>query len=354
MENSNVGVGTSDKKIPTINMLSSADKVKGQGVGSAYLEQVNLVKDVLKSKVKVTVNDMKFAPITHYHTIDLHFYFHALLGGKKTKRVGYVHFLPETVEGSIKLPSFMQNIFYKYILEFYKTMDELVTVNPMFVEKLVELGFDRERITYIPNYVSADTFHPLVKDEKMEFRRMFGIPEDAFVALGVGQVQTRKGIVDFIEVSKKLKDVYFVWAGGDSFGVITDGYLELKKVVENPPENVKFLGIVDRNLMNGVYNMADVMFLPSYSELFPMTVLESMSVNVPILLRDLDLYKGILFDYYLKGNDNEEFSNLISKLKNDSDFYADSVERSKKGSKFYSKESVGAMWDEYYHKLLES
>ena len=29
----------------TINMLSSADKVKGQGVGSAYLEQVRLVED---------------------------------------------------------------------------------------------------------------------------------------------------------------------------------------------------------------------------------------------------------------------------------------------------------------------
>ena len=33
-----------DKKI-VINMLSSADKVEGQGVGSAYLEQVNLVKE---------------------------------------------------------------------------------------------------------------------------------------------------------------------------------------------------------------------------------------------------------------------------------------------------------------------
>ena len=32
----------------TINMLSSATKVKGQGVSSAYIEQVNLVKNGLK------------------------------------------------------------------------------------------------------------------------------------------------------------------------------------------------------------------------------------------------------------------------------------------------------------------
>ena len=31
-----------------INMLSNADKVRGQGVGSAYLEQVALVKKRVK------------------------------------------------------------------------------------------------------------------------------------------------------------------------------------------------------------------------------------------------------------------------------------------------------------------
>ena len=34
----------------TINMMSSATKVKGQGVGSAYIEQVNLVREGLGDK----------------------------------------------------------------------------------------------------------------------------------------------------------------------------------------------------------------------------------------------------------------------------------------------------------------
>ena len=42
--------------------------------------------------------------------------------------------------------------------------------------------------------------------------------------MGAGQVQTRKGVMDFVEVAKKMPDVKFVWAGGFSFGAITDGH----------------------------------------------------------------------------------------------------------------------------------
>ena len=40
--------------------------------------------------------------------------------------------------------------------------------------------------------------------------------------------------------------------------------------------------------------------LPSYEELFPMCILEAMCVNLPVLTRDLDIYNGILFDFYLR------------------------------------------------------
>jgi 1,2-diacylglycerol-3-alpha-glucose alpha-1,2-galactosyltransferase len=45
----------------TINMLSSADKFKGQGVGSAYLEQVKLVKSGMSSEYDIIVNKLKLS-----------------------------------------------------------------------------------------------------------------------------------------------------------------------------------------------------------------------------------------------------------------------------------------------------
>ena len=335
----------------SINMMSLADKVKGQGVGTAYLEQVKLVRETIGNRYDITINKIKHSTITHYHSINFRFFLHARLVKKKTVRVGYVHFIPETVEGSIILPKWMKRIFYWYIIEFYKTMDVLVTVNPMFVEKLVTLGFDRRHVKYIPNFVSESLFYRVSDAEKMALKTHYDVEPNKFVVLGVGQVQTRKGIVDFVDVAKKCPECDFIWAGGFSFGKITDGYEVLNEIVSHPPKNVKFLGIIDREEMNSLYNLADVMFLPSYSELFPMTVLESMNVGLPLVLRDLELYEDILFDYYLKANDNHGFETLIQRLSTNPEFYRLWSEQSRTGHKFYSKESVGQMWEKFYDDM---
>lgn len=337
----------------TINMLSSAHKVKGQGVLSAYEEQVSLVQNNLNDEYSVTINKVKYADIMHYHTINLEYYLTLPFTKITSLHVGYVHFLPETLENSIKLPKLFKKIFYKYVIEFYKSMDYLITVNPYFIEKLVEYGIPRQKVTYIPNYVSSKRFFKVDKDTNYKTRSKYNIDKDKFVVLCAGQLQVRKGFFDFIEVAKLLPDIEFVWAGGFSFKKISDGYKEIKEVVDNPPANVKFLGIVPREEMNNIYNMSDVMFLASYEELFPMTILESANCKKPILLRDIELYKGILDGYYIKGTNNEEFKNEILKLKNDKTYYSKASHKAGLCSKYYSEENVSKMWRSYYNKIYK-
>lgn len=335
----------------TINMLSSAEKVKGQGVASAYLEQVNLVKSGLSDKYKVEVNKFKLSDITHYHTVDLKHFLSLPFTKISGKTVGYVHFLPETIEESLDMPILFKKVFYKYMIAFYNKMDYLVTVNPYFIDKLCEYGIDRKKITYIPNFVSTKDFYPYDSNKKKEAREKYGIAPDAFVVLGVGQVQTRKGVLDFVEIAKNMPDVQFIWAGGFSFGRITSGYKELKEIVDSPPENVKFIGIVERDDMNSIYNLCDVFFLPSYNELFPMSILEAMNCHLPIVLRDTDIYKNILFDYYLKADDNKEFEEILYNLKNDENGFGMARKSSVEGSLYYSKEHVLCLWREFYDSI---
>jgi 1,2-diacylglycerol-3-alpha-glucose alpha-1,2-galactosyltransferase len=340
--------------LKTINMLSSAYKVKGQGVGSAYEEQVALVKAGLSDEFVISENKIMRADITHYHTVDVKFYLTMGFVKLKGKTVGYVHFLPETVETSIQLPQFMKRVFYAYLLSFYRRMDYLVTVNSYFIDELVRYGVKREKITFIPNFVSDKVFYRKCDDERKKLRQKYNIPEDKFVVLGVGQLQVRKGIFDFLEVSKRLPEIQFVWAGGFSFGNMTDGYYEVKKVMQHPPANVTFLGIIDREKMPEIYNIADIMFLPSFEELFPMTVLESMSCHVPMLLRDIDIYKDILFDFYLREKDVDSFVDTIKRLATDSEYYQAASKASTRGHEYYSKEHVFSMWDEFYRKVYAS
>lgn len=335
----------------TINMLSSADKVKGQGVGSAYLEQVQLIEGAFPDEFTVYRNKFKLCDIMHYHTVDFKHFLTLPFAKCRGCTVGYVHFLPETIEESIKLPPLAKKVFYAYLIQFYKSMDRLVTVNPCFIARLQSYGISPDRVTYIPNFVSETRFHRLPEERKAELREKYGVDKKRFVVLCAGQLQMRKGIFDFLKVAESLPDMQFVWAGGFSFGKITDGYDEIRKVVNNPPHNVRFLGIIPRENMNEVYNLADVMFLPSFEELFPMTILESMNCGVPILLRDLELYEDILFDFYLKGHDLEDFKTHLKQLSMDPSFYECYSRKSHQGSVFYSREHVASMWKNFYNSL---
>lgn len=334
--------------------MSTATKVKGQGVGSAYIEQVGLVSENLKDKFEVTENQNIRADITHYHTINLDYYFGRKFRTSKGKSVGYVHMLPETVETSINIPQFAKKAFYWYMLKFYDSMDYLVTVNPYFIGRLEHYGIDRKKVTYIPNYVSSEVFHPVSDEEKAELREKYNIPQDKFVVVCAGQLQVRKGFFDFMKMVERMPDVVFVWAGGFSFGAITDGYKEITKVIESPPENLRLLGIIERKNMNEIYNIGDVMFLPSFEELFPMTILEAMCAHTPILLRDLEIYNDILFDFYSRADDVEGFISEVTRMKNDKEYYAQCVSNSIRGNEFYSKEHVAKMWDDFYTMVNNS
>lgn len=337
-----------------INMRSIADSVKGQGVGSCFLEQVNLVTEGLSKDFEVYVNKNVKADILHFHTVNIEYYLERLIKAKHISAIGYVHFIPETIEDSLKLPKLVKKIFYKYLLKFYNSMDYLVVVNPSIKQKLNLIGVTKPEIIYIPNYVSNDSFYLYDKNVASTTRDMYNIDKDKFVVLGVGQLQTRKGIVDFVEVAKKLPDVLFLWAGGFSFGKITDGYKEIKAILENPPPNIRFLDIVPREEMPYLYNIANLMFLPSFDELFPMTILEAVACNTPLLLRDIEIYDDILFDFYLRGKSVDEFSQIISNLKNNLVEQDKAKAKSKLCNDFYSKEKILLMWEKLYFKAYKN
>lgn len=335
-----------------ITMFSSADKVAGQGVGSAYLELVNLLKSRCREQLDVQINRYRKSDISHYHTIDLPFYF-STFSKKRGRKIGYVHFLPETLEGSLKIPQPFRGIFYHYVIAFYKRMDHLVVVNPSFIDKLTAYGIPRQKITYIPNFVDAKRFHPVDAVQRAQLRTHYQIPADKFVVLGTGQVQERKGVPDFITLARQNPDVQFIWAGGFSFGRLTDGYAELKKVVDDPPANLRFTGIVSRDEIADLNNLADLFLLPSYNELFPMSALEAFSCGTPVMLRDLDLYHSIIAGDYEPAKDVSEMQEKLTLLRNDPARLAHWQKQAHQAAQRYSEDHLAKVWLDFYRSQAE-
>lgn len=335
-----------------INMFSQADSVAGQGVGAAYLELIRLLRTHLVDDFYVTINKYGRSDLTHYHTINPT-YFANSFSPARGRKIGYVHFLPDTLEGSIKLPGVAKKVFYQYVIDFYKRMDQIVVVNPIFIDKLAEYGIDRNKIRYIPNFVAKSEFYEQTQAKKNATRQELGIPQDKFVVFGDGQVQARKGVDDFAKLAEANPDYQFIWAGGFSFGKITDGYDHFKQLVENPPKNLTFTGIIDREKLVDYLNMADLFLLPSFDELFPMSVLEAFSCGTPVLLRDLDLYRAIIDGYYLAGKDFAEMNEQLCFAATHPEVLARQQELSRKASQQYSEDHLAEIWRDFYQEQYQ-
>ncbi|STY44478.1 Uncharacterised protein [Listeria grayi] len=159
-----------------LTMLSSAEKVKGQGVASAYRELVNLLAERLPDKIDMKLNERRRSDITHYHTVDFPFFLSTFNKRKRGVNLGYVHFIPETMEGSLKLPWIAKVVFYKYLIAFYKRMDHIVVVNPSFIPKLEAYDIPKEKSNTFPILFPKNHFFRIPQKKKKQLEKGWALP----------------------------------------------------------------------------------------------------------------------------------------------------------------------------------
>lgn len=336
------------KKV-SVNMLSIADSIKAQGVDTAYSELIKLLNKYGKKDIKIVKNRGLKYDVLHLHTTNPISYIKQRLS--KGVSLTYVHYLPDTLEGALKLPKIALKTYAWWTKRCYLDSDYLVVVNPTYVDELSNLGYPKNKIFYIPNFVSKDSFYKMKKKDILKNKEKYGFNEDSFIVICVGQLHKGKGIFDFIEIAKQNPDIDFIWVGGFTFGHLMEGYEKIKKVYDNPPSNLHFTGIVDRSEVNILCNISDVFFLPSYYESFGLVALEAAHTGKPIVLRDLITYKDIYLDNYLCGNNNKEFSSIIRKLKDDKKFYNEYSSKSNKIVDIYDEAKIYNKWLDLYKKI---
>lgn len=100
-------------------------------------------------------------------------------------------------------------------------------------------------------------------------------------------------------------------------------------------------------------NIADLFLLPSFDELFPMSVLEAFSCNTPVLLRDLDLYQAIIDGYYMKGRNFEELNAQIKSVVSNPEKMKKYQKLSAEASQEYSEDHLAKIWYDFYMEQYE-
>lgn len=333
-----------------VGMCSLATSVKAQGVGSAYEEMIHLLAEYGKGEIEILRRGLAGSDIIHFHTLEPFSLLYMKLTRKPT--IASVHFVPETMKGSLRLPRPFQLLLDRYMLFFYRSADYLHIVHPDTADILEKYGINKDRIFCIPNVVSEKGFMHMGEAERAKIRKRFGYRGSDFIVMGSGQIQSRKGVEDFVQVARQMPDTKFVWAGGFSFGTLSAGYPELKALLSHPPDNLIFTGIMPRADVCELLNAADLFFLPSFHEQFSMSILEAAAVGKPILLRDLPSYRIVYANRYLCGSTVSDFVSIIRKLQDNRDLLRKMGRLSEEISAVYTGQKIYELWKAAYIKCM--
>lgn len=236
-----------------------------------------------------------------------------------------------------------------YFKQVYSFADVCIAISPA-VSQAIEATGAKTEIVNIYNPIPTKKWAN--SDEKRRLgRELLGVDKDAFVVLGVGQLQGRKGVDDFVAVAESLPQAQFVWAGGRPFKAMTEGVARIDKLIENAPKNVKFAGLFGLSEMPLVYAAADMMLFPSFQENCPLAPIEAAACGLPVVFRDIKEYRSLYEHPYLRGVTIYDFVNITRRMMNDRKYYDNAVILSENLVKQFDEARVREKLMDLYDKL---
>jgi putative colanic acid biosynthesis glycosyltransferase len=198
-------------------------------------------------------------------------------------------------------------------------------------------------VRVINNGINTEVFKPT---ESSEFRVKYSI-ENKFILLGVAiDWEPRKGLQDFIELSKQLESNYQIVLVG-----LTN------KQIKQLPENI--LGIErteDIEALVHIYSVADIVLNLSYEETFGMTTVEGLACGTPGIVYNataspelIDNSTGLIVE---PGDINELIEAIKVIEQNGKQYYTEACV--KRAQRLYKKEDRFKEYIELYEELIKA
>lgn len=265
-----------------------------------------------RNGAKVTTNPDEDYDIVHINTVFPSDYRMAKKAKKQGKKVVYhAHSTKEDFQNSFTGSNLAAPFFKKWIMKCYESGDLILTPTNYSRSLLEGYGIDKP-IQVISNGVDTELFQKNALDRE-SFRRKYGFRDSDKIIMSVGLYFERKGILDFVELAKQLPQYQFVW-----FGYSPDSQIpaKVREAVHTKLPNLRFMGYLPKEELRMAYSSCDLFFFPSHEETEGIVVLEALSSEIPVLLRDIPVYADWLEDKtdVYKGKNNGQFKKRICQI----------------------------------------
>ncbi len=165
-------------------------------------------------------------------------------------------------------------------------------LNDQEAESLETLGVADSRIHRIPNGVTIPP--PVRREERSDARRSLGIHDGAVVALYMGRLVRRKGLIPLIRAVSAVREngtrLILLVAGSDD-GLLAEARALVGELALH--DQVMFMGFIEGGDKRAAFAASDLFALWSEYEGQPMAVLEALAYALPVVVTEAAAVPGL-------------------------------------------------------------
>ena len=276
------------------------------GLGKAIKHQIKALES---ANVEYTTNLKDDYDIIHINFYGPRSYHLAKKAHRKGKKVVYhAHSTEEDFRSGFIFCKQLAPLFKRWLIKCYSLGDVIVTPTP-YSKRLLEGYGIKKKIYAISNGIELDLFK---KDEAAgeRFRKEYNYKKEDKVIIGIGLYITRKGIVDFVELAKRMPEYKFIWFGYSPLAAATE---DVRKAVNTKLDNLVFAGYVKQQVIKDAMNGCDVYLFPTYEETEGIPIIEACACKTTAIIRDIPIFEEMLEDgkNVYKAKNIDEFEEKI-------------------------------------------
>lgn len=291
-------------------LYTENEKMLGKsGLGKAIKHQMEALEN---NNIEYTKNPKDDYDIVHINYYGPKSYMLAKNAKKNGKKVVYhAHSTEEDFRNSFILSNQIAPLFKKWLIKCYTLGDVILTPTP-YSKRLLKNYEIKNPIIDISNGININFFE---RNEELgkKFRKDFGYKKADKVIMGVGLYIERKGILDFVELAKRLPEYKFIWFG---YSPLAFSPKKIKDAVNTKLDNLVFAGYVEPEVLRGAYSGCDLYLFPTLEETEGIPIMEACAARIPALIRDIPVFNEWLIDgiNVHKAKDLEEFETKIKQI----------------------------------------
>lgn len=283
-------------------------KVSKSGLGRAIEHQKVALTD---EGIEWTTNPKDDYDIAHINTWFLKSYKLAKKAHKQGKKVVYhAHSTEEDYRDGFIFSRATSKIVKWWLIKCYKQGDIIVTPT-LYSKRLIEKykGLEKKKIYAISNGIDTTLFK---KDKKAgeTFRKEYGLSKNDKVVIAIGLYIRRKGIVDFVELARRMPEYKFIWFGYSSLKAATR---DVRRAVNTKLPNLTWAGYVPQLKIKEAMSGADLYIFPTFEETEGIPIIEACASKQNAIVRDIPIFDEWLEDgkNIYKAKDVDEFEEKI-------------------------------------------